>query len=173
MHRDRERAQTLGARARDLDREAKMLFRAMEIEAETTATTTSAAARGLPERRPGDVGGPTANPVRTTLPAGESTSPARPSNQRLQARPRAPPVGRPTGRSTARRPPVAAVGPKPTPPRAFRNPRASMPPIGKPARDRRFGRGSGCVAGEGRGMGAGCQSLCSQKQIRVVWYWVC
>jgi len=55
MHRDRERAQTLGARARDLDREAKMLFRAMETEAETetkiTDTTTSAAAaRGLPAR---------------------------------------------------------------------------------------------------------------------------
>ncbi|EOD27737.1 hypothetical protein EMIHUDRAFT_204681 [Emiliania huxleyi CCMP1516] len=37
-------------------------------------------------------------------------------NERLRARPRAPPVGRPAGRSTARRPPVAAVGtPKPTP----------------------------------------------------------
>ena len=69
----------------------------------------------------------------TPPPAGESSGPARPSNQRLQARPRAPPVGRPTGRSTARRPPVAAVGPKPTPPRAFRNTRASMPPIRKPA----------------------------------------
>ena len=61
-----------------------MLFRAMETEAETetkiTTTTSAAAARGLPARRPGDVGDPAANPACTTLPAGESTSPARPSN---------------------------------------------------------------------------------------------
>ena len=67
---------------------------------------------------PGTMGPPTQIPC-TTLPAGESTSPARPSNQRLRARPRAPPVGRPTGRSTARRPPVAAAGftssPRPAP----------------------------------------------------------
>ena len=90
-----------------------------------------------PRAAPVTMGAPLQTPC-TTFPAGES-SPARPSSERLQARPRASPVGRPGSRSTARRPPVAAVGPgskpssPPTPPRAFRknrNPRALARPEG-------------------------------------------
>ena len=84
----------------------------------------------------GTMGPPPQTPC-TTLPAGEPTGPARPSNQRLtQARPRTSPVGRPAGRSTARRPRWRRSAPG----RPRRAPSATLGlqchPYGNPPRDR-------------------------------------
>ena len=115
----------------------------LQAQAQQISTATSAAAaRGLPARRPGDDGGPAANPVHH-LPSGRV-------NQPRAAGQRAPPSAAAciAGRETEG-PLYGAAAPggggragleaivhraRPTPPRASRNPRAlTRPPIGKPA----------------------------------------
>ena len=126
-----------------------MLFDTVESEAQaqtdittertTIAATLAAAARGPPPaRRPGDVGGPAANPVHHT-PSGRVN---RPRAAEQSAPPSA--AARTAGRKTDG-PLYGAAAPggggrlhlhpeagRP-PPCAFRNPRASMPPIRYPA----------------------------------------
>jgi len=85
MYRDRERVRTLGARFYDPNHEAKMPEMPKAIE--TARPRPRLRPRPPPPRRRRRAarGTPTQIPD-TNLPAGESTSPARPSSKRLQAR---------------------------------------------------------------------------------------